>query len=579
MQVLYIIIVTLVYAVDCFCDGLSTITTSPPVGSKPVKRIAIIGCGISGLAVTHALINNSYRKDTYENVFETIDLFDSRTDFDHTAGAGIQLNGGLSILGKINPTLQTAVYNAGLQQMQIESRTNPWFVNRTNNTNNSKLYDTLLHLDLQQLVEGAGHEITESLLLSSNLDHNNNDDNASDKTSKKLLWISIMRGALQRVLHETLPRADDQIWNLQFQKKLVQIRSPSHDDEEKEDGVVYCQFADGSETGPYDLIIGCEGINSIVKQYIEYDGQIPETFGKSDATLNVRSAIYSGLRIRYAIADSDDRTTTTTCEKLKTSKLTQFFGNGAYALHGRYGNGMNQSSTQCVFIVYLDENNLGPFQRKNAFSSSERKSTAQTTNKIGENADWTQDQRRSINIARQHMLEQLDLYDIPTDSDDILRTTIQNANRFFELGSYYHNPFGSWSCTVPTKTIGSMKNGRLAHVVLCGDAAHALPPFLGQGSNQAIQDAYCLVEKIVEYNTMVKNENETTTTLQVLLNEYQTKRWYPCFQIFWKAIFLGYLETGGMNGYYSKFRDVFFQLMGIIGVASNVLLNAATPKV
>ena len=81
-----------------------------------------------------------------------------------------------------------------------------------------------------------------------------------------------------------------------------------------------------------------------------------------------------------------------------------------------------------------------------------------------------------------------------------------------------------------------------------------------------------------EYNTRIAN-GDIHVTLQSLLNEYERARWLPCFEIFWKAAFLGYLETGGINGFYSKFRDAFFKSMGIIGVASKVLLNAATPKV
>ena len=286
-------------------------------------------------------------------------------------------------------------------------------------------------------------------------------------------------------------------------------------------------------------------------------------------TLDVRSAIYSGLRIRYAVADGDAAQPSPET----TAQLTQFFGNGAYALHGTYGAGIDQPNTQCAFIVYLDENYIGPFQRKQIQSTTP---TATATATIGENADWTQDQRRTVELARENMLQQLQTCQIPGDdgADDVLRQTIRKADRFFELGSYYHNPFGAWSCTVPSSPSSSSH----AHVVLCGDAAHALPPFLGQGSNQAIQDAYCLTEKIVEYNTRIANGDDNVK-LQSLLNEYQQIRWQPCFEIFWKAAFLGYLETGGINGFYSKFRDAFFKSMGIIGVASKVLLNAATPKV
>jgi hypothetical protein len=46
-----------------------------------------------------------------------------------------------------------------------------------------------------------------------------------------------------------------------------------------------------------------------------------------------------------------------------------------------------------------------------------------------------------------------------------------------------------------------------------------------------------------------------------------------------KSVFLGYLETGGNDGIYAKFRDVFFKTMGILGVARMILLSAAVPKV
>ena len=562
-------------------QSCSSLTVSgPSTGNRPVKRIAIIGSGISGLSVTHALVNNVNRQPTKQpspHSFEVVDLFDARTGFDHTAGAGIQLNGGLSILGKINPAVQNAVYHAGLPQTKIESRTNPWFRSRPDNHNQHQWYDVLLRLDLQDVVQSAGGDAA-NFLLQSTPSTTAGADTPRPMPTKKLLWISIMRGALQRALYDSLPSPTNNgnQWRLQFQKKLINIRSSSSST--NDETTLYCQFDDGTESGPYDLIIGCEGINSKVKQFVESNNGMkafqstPKRASASTNpadTLDVRSAIYSGLRIRYAVADGDAAQPSPET----TAQLTQFFGNGAYALHGTYGAGIDQPNTQCAFIVYLDENYIGPFQRKQIQSTTP---TATATATIGENADWTQDQRRTVELARENMLQQLQTCQIPGDdsADDVLRQTIRKADRFFELGSYYHNPFGAWSCTVPSSPSSSSH----AHVVLCGDAAHALPPFLGQGSNQAIQDAYCLAEKIVEYNTRIANGDDNVK-LQSLLNEYQQIRWQPCFEIFWKAAFLGYLETGGINGFYSKFRDAFFKSMGIIGVASNVLLNAATPKV
>jgi salicylate hydroxylase len=189
---------------------------------------------------------------------------------------------------------------------------------------------------------------------------------------------------------------------------------------------------------------------------------------------------------------------------------------------------------------------------------------------VGENADWSQDNRNPQDVARSNMLDQLQRSGIPNDIDDEMGRTIRDATRFFELGSYYHNPFCQWSRRV--------RGCDHAHLVVCGDAAHALPPFLGQGSNQAIQDAYCLVEKIFDYNDKVQS-GDVNASLQSSLKEYEKVRWPACFNVFWKAAFLGYLETGGVDGFYSKFRDGFFKTMGLVGVASRVLLNAATPKV
>lgn len=497
------------------CLGLSA--------PRPIKRIAIIGSGISGLSVAQALTNNVNHHKSASSLFEVVDIFDSRASLDTTAGAGIQLNGGLSVLGKINPALQEAVYAAGLPQVRVQSRSKPWF--------GDKKYDTLLELDLKKTVESAGGDVAASLL-------------SADQSL--LWWTSIMRGALQEALLESLPR---DIVKVQFAKQLTKLQPVS------ENEGVCCKFSDGTESGPYDLVIGCEGINSVVKHYIDANGRPKADY---DDDSSAKSAIYSGLRIRYAVADGDP-----TKPMEQTATLTQYFGNGAYALHGVYGAGAGKPNTQCAFTIYLDDNYIGPFKKK-------EKPTTDLSVRVGENADWSQDKRKTVDIARDNMLEQLRICQIPSGAEDDLGRTITQADRFFELGCYYHNPFSKWSRAV---------RGCQAYVVLCGDAAHALPPFLGQGSNQAIQDAYCLVEKIFDFNARVVDLGDTEANLQDLFNEYEKTRWPACFNVFWKSTFLGYLETGGVDGFYSKFRDTFFKTMGIVGVASRVLLNAAAPKI
>ena len=79
--------------------------------------------------------------------------------------------------------------------------------------------------------------------------------------------------------------------------------------------------------------------------------------------------------------------------------------------------------------------------------------------------------------TRDAMVAQLRAAAMPAD----VVALAESCDRCFELGAEYVNPLPAW------------RAGGEASVLL-GDAAHAMPPFLGQGTNQAIQDAACLAE-------------------------------------------------------------------------------------
>ncbi|KAH0362404.1 FAD/NAD(P)-binding domain-containing protein, partial [Aureobasidium melanogenum] len=80
--------------------------------------------------------------------------------------------------------------------------------------------------------------------------------------------------------------------------------------------------------------------------------------------------------------------------------------------------------------------------------------------------------------------------------------------RFEELGLWETK---EWDC----------RNGR---VVLAGDAAHAMPPHRGQGLNHAIQDAYNLVNILINhYKTSSSATSDLTSQLQSYAQEVSVR--------------------------------------------------------
>lgn len=304
--------------------------------------------------------------------------------------------------------------------------------------------------------------------------------------------FGIMRESLQSLLADPIPEG-----TLQLGKAVQSVQyAPGS-------GKATLCFDDGTTDTP-DLVVGCDGISSVVK-----GGCFP----------NEPPPQYSGVKVLFAVAPPGTRPAGS------EETFHQWLGDGAYCLSASYGGGgeggtMNDMLALCYADASPDT----------------------------ENAGW-----QDADSARQTCEQRLSAASFPAEVTALAAA----ASRFYETSVYFRAPSLKWS------------TGDGA-AVLCGDAAHAMPPFLGQGANQAICDGYRLAAEL-------KQIGATHGSVQDALSTYQRKRFLATTRLLANSRILGFLETQGEGSFPgAAFRDAFFSTTGKLGIAEKVFVDAAT---
>ena len=114
---------------------------------------------------------------------------------------------------------------------------------------------------------------------------------------------------------------------------------------------------------------------------------------------------------------------------------------------------------------------------------------------------------------------------------------------------------------------------------------------MGQGANQALQDAYCLAKLIVAYNnnnhngdvSLSNNAHSTEASSGInaiadIGDQLEHIRKLPTTQLIVKSSILGLIETlGGPWGCFVK--DYFFRVTAALGVIRHEFITGVLPKI
>lgn len=429
------------------------------VSENTQKKIGIVGAGVSGLSTALGLIR------TAKIPASCVTVYDSRKALDMNQGGAFNLSGGAAILKN--------EYDVDLRPSAVTLSNI-----KCRSTVSAPDIDTLYDFDIKQKIETVPSLV--------------------DKVDKKSMFVTIMRDQVQKILTNELLKEGCQVLRGD-EYKVTNV---------EKDGVI-C-FADGS-TSQYDLVIGADGIKSVVRNTMNVD--------------NKRR--YSGFRVYWAV-DCNDDFKQSDKNLLKYGELHQWFGSGVYVIH--YLGGSKGNEIPLLNVSFQDSKYL--------------ESKAKSVVNVQENESYNASDILTEGI------EKMKAANMP----QYLIDQFSNAERLVDTPVYEYEA-QNWS-------------SKEYRTVLVGDSGHAITPFLGQGANQAIQDAFVLSKCILsnDYN------------FWKAIDEYESIRKGPTTALVKASWFVGNLET--QNTRLGTFvRDNLFRTAFKLGILQKSLVQSCVPKV
>jgi 2-polyprenyl-6-methoxyphenol hydroxylase-like FAD-dependent oxidoreductase len=274
--------------------------------------------------------------------------------------------------------------------------------------------------------------------------------------------------------------------------------------------------------------VGADGLRSRVRASLRGEATRP---------------LYSGIRIAFGVVPRG--APALDALRPEPSEVHQWFAPGAYALAFSAGVGSLHAG---------EEGDAAPGSEAPDAGAHCLALCWQDASPAAENPNWDASEVRAACLAR------LQAGSFPSE----VKALATAATRFFEIGVCFHDPLpaGAWA----------HPSGRVA---LLGDACHAMPPFLGQGANQAIQDASALASRLADVGRAPGGR--TFASLHAALADYEAVRRPPTAALQASSRAIGLLDT--LAAPWHPVRDLSLWFAGVSGIAGKVFINGALPRV